>query len=750
MIDNIETKSLPTESFSMTTKLKPLIIPKIKSKQNNENNNHNITNKVEINENEKTEIMETESIKNQKDNMEIKMYGNYFKIEDDIIEIKSEYGNFIRFKRSQWITSEKGGAIPMLDGYVFHSNRGWNYKCKHKDCPATCKHDGWGNLIYPTNKSIRDHNHAPDIWEILYKETTIEIATKNKGMNRRAQSIIKESYMIESNIRKSTAEKWIRDILNEDKPGNTIEEMLIDSVFSSNILFHDEEMLIFGDKRLFPLLAETEMIFIDGTWSIAPTPHFKQLYSIHCLKCGNAFPVIYALLPNKKDKTYTKLFNLVKEITNVDISKTGAYIMGDFELCSMKFFDDKSKVKNCWFHHNQSVYRKAQKISKIEYEEKESFYKLCKNIMVLPLVKPKRVPKIFKFLEKNFKSKNEKELLKYYKENYLQGKYKIENWNVRNIPMRTNNFVESFHGFINRVYKLIHPPLRECISTINKIIDTEYIKYLEVCIKMNPLRKDKKQIQKQNLLYQIMSDEDSYTDKDLLEALVKYDPMKKIHYEDEEDEDAEKEEDGLVDNKNNQEKTKEVIEIEDDKNDEKMEIEQNDSEVIEIIGNENDLQKVKTIEIKFNDLKQYDDYDDFPGCWTYHSIDEDYKQMLEEEESPLEISNKRENTNNNINQLKEDDEKRKDDEKNLMEEEKKEEDNSETETELGSETEIEANGDICENKENVNQIKKQTAKPKKPKSIQKKKKPHEYNKTFSCKKMKKALSKGKNKKVNKK
>jgi len=56
-----------------------------------------------------------------------------------------------------------------------------------------------------------------------------------------------------------------------------------------------------------------DRVFIDGTFTLAP-PLFSQVFLILAKRAEYMFPVMYALLPNKRQETYDGLFGLIKTI----------------------------------------------------------------------------------------------------------------------------------------------------------------------------------------------------------------------------------------------------------------------------------------------------------------------------------------------------------------------------------------------------------------------------------------------------
>ena len=49
-------------------------------------------------------------------------------------------------------------------------------------------------------------------------------------------------------------------------------------------------------------------------------------------RCGKAYPAVFSLLPNKKSKTYEKLWEIIKETINLDMpDKEPLHMLLDFE-----------------------------------------------------------------------------------------------------------------------------------------------------------------------------------------------------------------------------------------------------------------------------------------------------------------------------------------------------------------------------------------------------------------------------------
>ena len=69
----------------------------------------------------------------------------------------------------------------------------------------------------------------------------------------------------------------------------------------------DNRILIFSTAGNLHLLSTSQEWFADGTFSTVPAI-FQQLYTIHAVVFGNVVPLVYCLLPQKNQDTYSRMF----------------------------------------------------------------------------------------------------------------------------------------------------------------------------------------------------------------------------------------------------------------------------------------------------------------------------------------------------------------------------------------------------------------------------------------------------------
>ena len=72
-------------------------------------------------------------------------------------------------------------------------------------------------------------------------------------------------------------------------------------------------IIILGSEERLERMTRSDDWFADGMFGMVPEC-IGQLYSIHAVMKGAIIPSIYALLPNKMQKTYERLLNILKEL----------------------------------------------------------------------------------------------------------------------------------------------------------------------------------------------------------------------------------------------------------------------------------------------------------------------------------------------------------------------------------------------------------------------------------------------------
>ena len=80
----------------------------------------------------------------------------------------------------------------------------------------------------------------------------------------------------------------------------------------------DERVIVFATLTTIDLLEQSDNWFCDRTSSTAPNV-FNQVYTIHASVDGVNLPLVYAVLPDKKEESHQKLlfpFGTIKKTSN--------------------------------------------------------------------------------------------------------------------------------------------------------------------------------------------------------------------------------------------------------------------------------------------------------------------------------------------------------------------------------------------------------------------------------------------------
>ena len=182
--------------------------------------------------------------------------------------------------------------------------------------------------------------------------------------------------------------------------------------------------LMFSTDRNLDLMKNATTAFYDGTFSIVPKI-FMQLFTLH-IQIGEAnYPMVYFLLPNKKQTTYVAALNKLKALSPKFNPDT---VMGDFEMASINAFQEiypGVMQKSCFFHLSQAIYRNMQKYPDILelYKSDSEFSRRMRMIPALAFLPPNRVVTGFEQLEQSdYYEKHDEmlvEFLTYFEVNYI-------------------------------------------------------------------------------------------------------------------------------------------------------------------------------------------------------------------------------------------------------------------------------------------------------------------------------------------
>lgn len=135
-------------------------------------------------------------------------------------------------------------------------------------------------------------------------------------------------------------------------PGQIERFMLFDSGEGD-----DDRILIFGRTSHVNWSHEMDRLYVDGTFSIAPSL-FAQIYVVLAERGGYVHPVLYCLLPNKRGATYERMFRAIRDIWP---QLNPSSVSMDFELAAINaatVIFPNSEIFGCLYHLTSNMKKK--------------------------------------------------------------------------------------------------------------------------------------------------------------------------------------------------------------------------------------------------------------------------------------------------------------------------------------------------------------------------------------------------------
>ena len=123
-------------------------------------------------------------------------------------------------------------------------------------------------------------------------------------------------------------------------------------------------IVAFSTKKLLSYLFKGLEVQSDGTFASVPNNSFYQIYSIHGYIAQDCLvPLVFFLLPNKKEETYKRALLLLKQVLPNEIWSPSSVII-DFELGAFNAFKtmfNDANVQYCYFHLTQNLQKAVKK-----------------------------------------------------------------------------------------------------------------------------------------------------------------------------------------------------------------------------------------------------------------------------------------------------------------------------------------------------------------------------------------------------
>ncbi|KAL0809842.1 hypothetical protein ABMA28_011331 [Loxostege sticticalis] len=285
--------------------------------------------------------------------------------------------------------------------------------------------------------------------------------------------------------KKDTLYRARKKFLNADKlTFNTVKDVSVPESLAQNFLVaevgEEDKILLFASKLSRKIMqgSSSHNYYGDGTFKSVAKP-FYQLYTLHIdlhsdENTTSLVPVVYALLPDKSQNTYTRLFRLIKELLGVTI-KT---FKSDYEIAAMnavKAVFPQVKVSGCYFHYQKAVWKKAKELKVNRTSDQRN---IIRRAAILPLLPPDYIAEGWQIIcEKIEATRNMDNFLHYFEKQWNRlGPSLLSCAGQRH---RTTNALEGWHHRLN----VLIPTRPSLFNFIHKI--RKESKHFDILMKRN-------------------------------------------------------------------------------------------------------------------------------------------------------------------------------------------------------------------------------------------------------------------------
>ncbi len=253
-------------------------------------------------------------------------------------------------------------------------------------------------------------------------------------------------------------------------------------------------IIAFASPDMVNMMRVGQSWFVDGTFGSCPN-QFSQLYTVHVVQNGFNFPVIFALLPNKNQDTYNRLFSHLHHL-----GANPTKVMMDFEIAASSQMSEvfpNIEIGYCFFHLTQSIWRHVQLAGlAMRYGNDDDFALRLRQIPAVAFLPSDDVSVVFDQLQDQDYFPAELEpILSYFERTYIGRPYgrnnrrrvptfPIPTWNQYQRTLdgeaRTNNACEAWHRSFNAQVAVSHPSIWkfvECLKRESALVRLDLVQH---------------------------------------------------------------------------------------------------------------------------------------------------------------------------------------------------------------------------------------------------------------------------------
>ncbi|XP_060086051.1 uncharacterized protein LOC132565428 [Ylistrum balloti] len=402
----------------------------------------------------------------------------------------------------KFVINKKGGQNLAYNGFI--------YRIIRRNGEKSCR----GSLSALNNIPVafgrQEHNHPADHAEVVAQQI------RNSITKRCLEEVRPIPAIYEEELRKLRDEEWDEDCkavvqrlptFNTAKSSlyrarrketpvlpKTLSDIRLEGKWTETstrdrfLLFDDGDqqnrIIAFATTENLRYLSTADTFYCDGTFYTWPSL-FHQIYSIHVVIDGRMTPVVFALLPGKSQRIYTRLFTLLKEhMTQLYLPFAPTHAFADFEVAVHNAIHQTFPgiTMKGFFHFTHNVWKKAQTTGlQTLYRDNEDVRTLIRRAAVLPLVPMDCIEDVWlqtlEDLEDAEVPQNTTPFTDYVTEQWVEGDRPLWNHFQTDGPRTTNN-LEAWHGKLKKV-KHAHPTIFAIIQTFKEIDNADVINRMQ-------------------------------------------------------------------------------------------------------------------------------------------------------------------------------------------------------------------------------------------------------------------------------
>ncbi|XP_067671770.1 uncharacterized protein [Haliotis asinina] len=189
---------------------------------------------------------------------------------------------------------------------------------------------------------------------------------------------------------------------------------------------------------------------------------------------NKVFPLIYVLLPDKKQPTYHRFFSIIKQKSaDQNIHLQPAFAITDFEPAAQNAIKVvfQCQLKGCLFHFGQAISRNVQKYGlQMRFVTDPEVANFVRIASALPLVRPKDIDDVWLSAVNNMNYLNDpsvNQFADYVTLQWIEGPGR-QMWNhLHTVGSRTTNHLEGWHARLSKLGQK-HPNIYRFIDIIRK------------------------------------------------------------------------------------------------------------------------------------------------------------------------------------------------------------------------------------------------------------------------------------------